>query len=129
MRKIPPKEKVVETIKKVIKSRKMIFSSEELASLVTRALRKEDKNFVVSACRVKKIALEIPEVEIRAKTKRSEKIKKVERCPICSSPLKPIFIKNLAGKKVIIGFACTKCGYKSNLEAFMPMEYVYVWKG
>ena len=129
MKKIPSEEKIREAIKKVVKERKVVRSSIELAAIVTRYLRRENKLYVVSPARVKKISLTIPEKEVRAKTKRSSKIKKVEKCPICDSPLRPLSVTNLKGKKVIVGFECTNCGYKSTLESFLPQEYIFVWKG
>jgi len=129
VKKIPPKEKIREAIKKAVKERKVVRSSVELAAIVTRYLRKENKFYTVSSTRVKKIALSIPEIEVRAKTKRSSKVKKIEKCPICGSPLKPLVITNLQGKKVIVGFECVNCGYKSTLESFLPKEYIFVWKG
>jgi len=96
--------------------------------LVLKELRKEDKNYTVTPTRVKRIALEIPEIEVKAKTKKSINLQKIEKCPICESEIVERKIKNLVGKEIIVGYKCTKCGYESDLEAFMPMKYEFVWK-
>jgi hypothetical protein len=128
MKKIAPKEKVVELIKKVLKARIKIESQEELCKLVLRELKKEDKDFTLSPTRVKRIALEIPEVEVKAKTKRKLGLLKIEKCPICDSPVEPIKVKNLLNKEIVIGYRCTNCAYESDLEAFVPMKYIFLVK-
>jgi hypothetical protein len=128
MKKIAPKEKVVELIKKVLKARIKIESQEELCKLVLRELKKEDKDFTLSPTRVKRIALEIPEVEVKAKTKRKLGLLKIEKCPICDSPVEPIKVKNLLNKEIVIGYRCTNCAYQSDLEAFVPMKYIFLAK-
>jgi len=128
-RKIPPKSVVADIIRKVLSSRKIVESQEELTSLVERELKKIDKNYVVGTTRVKRIALEIPEIEVKAKTKKSISLQKIEKCPICGSEISEIKVKNLLGKDIVIGYKCSKCGYESDLEAFLPMKYIFIWKG
>ena len=128
-RRIPKKQKVLTAIKKVLKRHLKVESQDRLAELVLRELRKEDKNYTITPTRVKRIALEIPEIEVKAKTKKSINLQKIEKCPICESEIVERKIKNLVGKEIIVGYKCTKCGYESDLEAFMPMKYEFVWKG
>ena len=128
-RKIPSKDIVASAIKRVLCSRKMVESQEELASLVEKELKKIDKEYVVGATRVKRIALELREVEVKAKTRKSVSLQKIERCPICGSEISEIKVKNLLGKDIVIGYKCSKCGYESDLEAFLPMKYIFIWKG
>jgi len=128
-RKIPSKDAVANAIKKILSSRKVVESQEELASLVEKELKKINKDYVIGATRVKRIALEIPEIEIKAKTKKSISLQKIEKCPICGSEVNEIKVKNLLGKDIVIGYKCSKCGYESDLEAFLPMKYIFVWKG
>jgi hypothetical protein len=128
MKKIAPKEKVAQAIKSVLSSRLKVESQEELCQLVLRQLRKEDKEYTLSPTRVKRIALDIPEVEVKAKTKKKVGLLKIEKCPICDSPVEPIKVKNLLNKEIIIGYRCTDCAYESDLEAFMPMKYIFILK-
>ena len=128
-RKIPPREIVADNIKKVLSSRKIVESQEELAALVEKELKKINKEYVITSTRVKRIALEIPEIEIKAKTKRSIGLQKIDKCPICGSEVLEMKVKNLIGKEIVIGYKCSKCGYESDLEAFLPMKYIFIWKG
>ena len=127
-RKIPKKNRVMEEIRQVLTRRLKVESQEELCRLVLKRLRKEDKNYTLSPIRVKRIALLIPEVEVKAKTKKTIKLQKIDKCPICGSAIEPLKIKNLLNKKITIGYRCTKCAYESDLEAFMPMKYAFVLK-
>jgi transposase-like protein len=128
-RKIPSKEIVADAIKKVLSSRKIVESQEELASLVEKELKKINKDYVVRPTRVKRVALEIKEVEVKAKTRKSVELQKIDKCPICGSEVKEMKVKNLLGKEIVVGYKCSKCGYESDLEAFLPMKYIFVWKG
>ncbi len=127
-RKIPNKDRVIAEIRQVFTRRPKVESQEELCRLVLKRLRKEDKNYTLSPIRVKRIALLIPEVEVKAKTKKTVKLQKISKCPICSSAIKPLEIKNLLNRKITIGYRCTKCAYESDLEAFMPMKYIFLVK-
>ncbi len=127
-KRIPSKHKLQDIVKAVLSSHLKVSSQEELARLVSKRLRQENKNYVVSPTRVKRAALEIPEVEVKAKTKKALKLQKIINCPICHSEIEPLRVKNLLDRDVTIGYSCTGCGYQSDLEAFMPMKYSFVWK-
>jgi transposase-like protein len=127
-RKIAEESKVEGAIKEILRSRLRVESQEELAELVLKKLRKEDKRYSLSPIRVKRIALKIPEVEVKAKTKKTLRLPKIEKCPVCESKIEPVKIKNLLNKEIVIGYKCTSCGYESDLEAFMPMKYIFILK-
>ena len=127
-RKIPSEVKVVKEIENVLKARMRVESQEELASLVLKRLKKEDKNYTLSPIRVKRIALSMAEVEVKAKTKKTVKLQKITSCPVCESRIEPLKVKNLLNREIAIGYRCTSCGYESDLEAFMPMKYSFIWR-
>lgn len=127
-RKIPGKDKILEEIKQVLSRRLKIESQEELARLVLKRLRKEDKNFTLSPTRAKRIALSIHGVEVKAKTKKTVRLQKITSCPVCESRIEPLKVKNLLNKDIAIGYRCTNCAYESDLEAFMPMKYIFLVK-
>ncbi|MBS3055781.1 MAG: hypothetical protein J4452_04830 [Candidatus Aenigmarchaeota archaeon] len=128
-RKIPSNEKIIEQIKNIVKSRFGIESQEVLSQLVMKRLKREDKLFSVSPNRVKKLALTIPSVHVKVKTKKMPKIDKIDKCPVCESKILPLEGTNLSNKKILIGYKCVNCSYSSDLEHFMPMKYLFVWKG
>ena len=127
-KKIPSKEKLHEIVRKVLSQHLKVNSQEELCRLVFKRLKRENKDYVVSPVRVKRIALVIPEIEVKAKTKKTIRLQKISNCPICHSRIEPLEVKNLANRKVLIGYQCTECAYQSDLEAFMPMKYNFSWK-
>ena len=128
MKKIPSKDKVIDAIKNVLSSHLKVESQEELARHVLRILKKEDKGYTLSPIRVKRVALDMPEVEVKAKTKKTLRLQKIESCPVCEAMIEPLMVKNLLNKDTAIGYRCISCGYQSDLEAFMPMKYLIIWK-
>jgi len=127
-KKIPSKAKLQDVVKQVLSQHLKVNSQEKLSRLVLKRLKRENKDYVVSPVRVKRIALDIPQIEVKAKTKKTVKLQKINNCPICHSRIEPLEVKNLADKKVLIGYQCTGCAYQSDLEAFMPMKYSFVYK-
>jgi len=127
-RSIPSKSKAIEEIKQVVSRRLKVESQEELSKLVLRKLKKENKSFTLSPQRVKRLALSIPGIEVKAKTKKMPKIKKIEECPICGSKIVPLKGRNLLNQKITIGYKCVNCAYQCDLEAFMPMKYIFLVK-
>jgi predicted RNA-binding Zn-ribbon protein involved in translation (DUF1610 family) len=127
-RKIPSEEKVKEVIKEILKSRLKVESQEELSRLALIQLKKENKNFTLSPTRAKRIALQIPEIEVKAKTKKMPKMQKIEKCPICGSSVQEIKVRNLLNRAIVVGYRCINCNYQSDLEAFMPMKYIFILK-
>jgi len=121
-------ERLIEEIKYILSTRFKVESQHELTGLILKRLRREDKNYTLSPTRVKRLALAIPEVEVKAKTKKNLKLQKITACPICESKIEPLKVKNLMNKDITIGYRCTSCGYESDLEAFMPMKYIFIWK-
>ena len=128
MKKIPSKGKVSEAIKNILITHLKVESQEELAQHTLRLLKKEDKDYTLSPIRAKRIALVIPEIEVKAKTKKTVKLQDIKNCPVCESGIKPLTVKNLLNKYIAIGYRCVSCGYESDLEAFMPMKYSMFWK-
>ena len=127
-KKIPSKAKLNDVVKQVLSQHLKVNSQEELARLVLKRLKRENKDYVVSPVRVKRIALDIPEIEVKAKTKKTVRLQKIDRCPICHSKIEPLKVKNLADREVLIGYQCTECAYQSDLEAFMPMKYAFLFR-
>ncbi len=127
-RKIPRSDFVIHTIKEVLERRKIVQSQEDLCFFVLEKLRKYNPNFVLSSKRVKELVIKIPKITIKAKTKRMPKMTKLKKCPVCKKKVEKIHGKNLLNEKIQIGYICKRCGYTTDLEAFMPMKYIFIWK-
>lgn len=127
-KKIPRERFVIHVIEEVLRRRGAVQSQEDLCAIVLEKLRKYDKDYVLSPRRTKELVLKIPNVEIKAKTKKVPKMTKLKRCPACKKRVKKIFGRNLLNEKIHIGYVCERCGYTTDLEAFMPMKYLFLWK-
>jgi len=127
-KKIPREHFVINIIKEVMKRRGVVQSQEDLCAIVLEKLRKYDKSYVLSPRRTKNLVIKIPNIEIKAKTKRVPRMSKLEICPVCDKKVSKIYGKNLLNKKIHIGYICGRCGYTTDLEAFMPMKYIFLCK-
>jgi len=128
VKKIPSKGKVSEAIKNILTTHLKVESQEELARHALRLLKREDKDYALSPIRTKRIALDTPEIEVKAKTKKTVKLQNIENCPVCESSIIPVKVKNLLNKDISVGYRCSTCSYQSDLEAFMPMKYTFLLK-
>jgi hypothetical protein len=126
--KIPKDDFVYQVVRDVVRKRGKVDTQEELCHLVVARLKKYNPDFVLSARRAKKIAIKIPEIKIRAKTKKAPKMKKIKKCPVCKSHLKKIYGTNLLNKKIHIGYLCKTCGFSTDLSSVVPMRYMFIWK-
>ncbi|MCX6821789.1 MAG: hypothetical protein NTW30_03345, partial [Candidatus Aenigmarchaeota archaeon] len=109
-KKIPKQDFVISIIKEVLKKRGVVQSQEDLCFHVLDELKKYDKKYVLSPRRVKELVIKIPNIEIKAKTKKIPKMTKLEKCPVCYKKVSKIYGKNLLNKKIHIGYICKRCG-------------------
>ncbi len=127
--KIPKDDFVYQIVRDIVRKRGLVDTQEELCYLVIQKLKKYNQEFVLSARRTKEIALKIPEIKIKAKTKKSPKMKEIKKCPVCEARLKKIYGTNLLNKKIHLGYLCKICGFSTDLSSVVPMRYIFVWKG
>ena len=125
-KKIPREHFVINIIKEVMRRRGVVQSQEDLCAIVLEKLRKYDKAYVLSPRRTKNLVIKIPKIEIKAKTKKMPKMTRLEKCPVCKKKVSKIHGKNLLNKRIHIGYVCERCGYTTDLEAFMPMKYIFI---
>ncbi len=62
------------------------------------------------------------------KTKKNVKMQTINECPVCHAEIESLKVRNLADQNVTVGYQCTSCAYQSDLEAFMPMKYSFVYR-
>lgn len=103
----------------VMEKHGFVKSQEELASLVNAEI-----DGVVQPQKIRVLALEIPEIEVRVLTKRSNR-EKPSNCPSCGKTLKGLYAKNLLDQKVIVGLECLRCSYRGTLKSFAPFRYEF----
>jgi len=122
--KIPNPELVKRIVFYSMKKRGVVHTQDELEEIVKKELKKLNKNFTITPHRVRKIALQIENIEITVKTKKSKKAEPKD-CPVCENKLSPIYGKNLLGEKITVGFRCKACGYHADEKFFAPMKYEF----
>ncbi|RLJ01107.1 MAG: hypothetical protein DRP11_05050 [Candidatus Aenigmatarchaeota archaeon] len=121
--KVPSSDLLKRIIKQKLREKGEVETQRELGALVQKELKKINPKLRVTPERVRRVAVEIPHVEVVVETRSGKKLPKV--CPVCSSELVPIYMKNLTGKKVKTGFRCSKCSYRGDMKRFVPMRYTF----
>ncbi len=112
-------DKIKSAISSVMESHSFVKSQDELSSLVSSVL--EDN---VQPQKIRVLALELPQIEVRVLTKKSNR-EKPSNCPSCGKPLKGLYAKNLLNQKVIVGLECGRCLYRGTLKSFAPFRYEF----
>ncbi len=112
-------ETIKSAIMSVMERRSFVKSQEELTSFVNAEI---NDNFQPQKIRV--LALEIPEIEVRVLTKKSNREKPTD-CPSCGKRLKGLHAKNLLNQKVVVGLECLRCNYRGTLKSFAPFRYEF----
>lgn len=115
-------EEIKSAILSVMESRTFVKSQEELASLVINEI-----NDNIQPQKIRVLALELPQIEVRVLTKKSNR-EKPTNCPSCGKPLKALYAKNLLEKKVVVALECSRCLYRGTLKSFAPFRYEFTLK-
>ncbi len=112
-------EDIKSAIMSIMKKRISVRSQEELASLVA-----DEINENVQPQKIRILALDLSQIEVRVLTKRSN-MEKPSNCPSCNKPLKALYAKNLLDQKVVVGLECGRCLYRGTLKSFAPFRYEF----
>ena len=122
--KIPHDELVKGILLKLLRTRGIIHSQQELAGLLQNELATIDRDYRIASRRARRVALELDRVDVLVKTRASGGAKPA-RCPVCGARLRGLWARNLLGRRVQVGFRCTRCSYYGTIRAFEPMHYEF----
>jgi len=128
MRKIPTEDAVKKAIEEVLREHGEVSTLTRFRKLVLAKLKEEDEDFSLSATRLRKIAGRmgiIAEIHYRQSEETSENM---EKCPVCSSPLRFLLNKRIDGGIVKIGLKCDVCGYSTGTKKKIPIKYSFAFK-
>lgn len=115
-------DEIKSAILSVMERRSFVKSQEELASIVA-----DEINGNIQPQKIRVLALELPEIEVRVLTKKSNR-EKPTNCPSCGKSLKGLYAKNLLDKKVIVALECNRCLYRGTLKSFAPFRYEFAMR-
>lgn len=115
-------EEIKSAILSVMERQNFVKSQEELASLVA-----DEINENAQPQKIRVLALELTEIEVRVLTKKSNR-EKPTNCPSCGKSLKGLYAKNLLNQKVVVGLECLRCNYRGTLKSFAPFRYEFAMK-
>lgn len=122
MYKIPKEEEIRRAIYKAMRKHNSFSSLTSLRKGIIEELHKMDNNYTISLKRARILTARSGFVKINVKNSEGEK--KFSKCPVCNGKLKEIRNLSLTGKEIIIGYICTLCGYRGNINEF-PVRYSF----
>ncbi len=123
---IPDEGEVKKIILRILSRRGIVESQAELHREVLKHLNRKNKNYKLSAKRMRIIALQSEEVKIEIRYKVSDKIvEEMDKCPVCGGRMVKIENSTLNGGKVVIGFKCLNCPYWTGKQLRIPVRYIF----
>ncbi|HEC76355.1 MAG TPA: hypothetical protein ENI33_03730 [Thermoplasmatales archaeon] len=122
MYKIPKEEEIRKAIYKAMKKHNSFPSLKKLRESIIEELHKMDRNYTISSKRARILTARSGFVKVNVKNTEGDK--KFSKCPVCEGKLKEIKNLSLTGKEIIIGYRCTLCDYKGNVNEF-PVRYSF----
>ena len=123
--KIPSEDKLEKVLFNVLKEYRIIDSQNKLKKLVSKKLNEKKKKYRISGTRLRNIALNSNFAKIEINTREGDPKKLLNKCPVCSSPLKKIKNLTIWGGEVTIEFRCSKCSYWTGKKKRIPTRYIF----
>ncbi|KAA0000294.1 MAG: hypothetical protein FE047_01755 [Thermoplasmata archaeon] len=122
MYKLPTEEEIRGAIYGAMKKKKSFSSLTSLREEVLKELKKLDASYTVSLKRTRILAARSGFIRVEVKKKHTNK--KIENCPVCGGKLEKIRNMSLLGEKIVIGYVCKSCRYKSKVNE-LPLRYSF----
>jgi hypothetical protein len=97
-------------------------SQRELAEILTRRLRRSNREYAISGTRARTVALKTRGIRVRIHTRAGPLPR---RCPACGHAVKRTYTRNLRGRKVLLRLSCTRCPYRGLDGRWMPRNYEF----
>jgi hypothetical protein len=122
---IPPKDKVENAIKNVLKKYRTVHSQKKLRELVSKELSNKKEKFGISGKRLRIIALNSSFVDLEIHSRAGDPKKSMIKCPVCGNDLKRVKNLTIWGGEVTIEFKCKKCSYWTGKKKRIPKRYIF----
>lgn len=98
-------------------------SQEALLGAVRRELRRSDPALRVGARRLRRLLLASGLARFRITYSSRTDRRPLVNCPVCGEPLRRVVNRTLEGDRVVLGYACGRCGYWTHLKRRVPIRY------
>lgn len=122
----PPAEVVQRTARRVVRGGKATFGSQsEFRAALLRLLRRDEPLATIGGARLRRLLIGVPGVRLTVHYTERPDRRRLERCPVCASPLAPIHNRTLSGETIVLGQRCTRCDYWSHATRRVPVRYVF----
>lgn len=126
---IPSRTRLREAIAEVLLDAGAVRSQTQLAELVAERLHEEDPTFRVAGERVRRIAVEMPQVRVTITARRShDDVEGLSDCPVCGHGLRIRQNQTLDGGVVPLDRRCSHCPYWTGQDRRVPTRYAFHYR-
>jgi hypothetical protein len=126
----PDPEIIRRLARRVVRGGKASYGSQaSFRAALLGLLRRDEPLAVLGGARLRRLLIDVPGVRIGVHYTERHDGKLPTECPVCSSPLRPIHNRTLAGDTVILGQRCTRCHYWTHGERRVPVRYTFSQAG
>jgi hypothetical protein len=122
---VPTAEVLAVAIADVLREHGAITSQRLFTHFVREKLRCLDKDYTVTAERVRMVAIQSDLVTVEVETRDTGIKVKGGRCPVCNSRMRRIRNSTIYGGSVILGYRCTSCAYKMGTTKRVAVKYTF----
>lgn len=120
---------VIAAVRRVLQRATTIVSQRELRHQVVRELERTRPGAAVGEERVRRLAAVQPFVRLELHSRRGDRQKVLNRCPVCDARLERLKNQTLFGGEVTLTLRCPRCHYWSGKEKRVPTLYIFHLQG
>jgi hypothetical protein len=122
---IPGEDTVREAVLDIMDGNVTIRSQRRFIGLVLSWLKGRNRDYRLSAERLRRIAARMDEIDMIIHCRESGKAYRGSRCLVCGSAMDSIKNATLYGWTVSTGKICQTCGYWTGVKKRVPIRYVF----
>jgi len=127
---IPAAELVQRTARRVVRGGRASFPSQAAFREALLALiRRDEPLATIGGSRLRRLLIGVPGVRMHVRYTEHHDLRPLDRCPVCSSELRPIRNRTLTGETVALGQRCQRCDYWTHSARRVPVRYTFSQAG
>jgi len=122
----PDAELIRRLARRVVRAGRASYGSQvAFRAALLEQIRRDEPLAVLGGARLRRLLIDVPGVRIGVHYTERHGGPPPTRCPVCSSPLRPIHNRTLTGESVVLGQRCTRCAYWTHEERRVPVRYTF----
>lgn len=122
---IPAEKDVLRIAIEILEDYGLVNSLSAFTRLVRMRARSENEAWRIGAARLKRIVACSKSIRMEIITRDTDEDVKKPVCMVCGGRMEPEMNRTLDGDVVVLGYVCTRCGYRTGTKRKIPVRYVF----